>query len=145
MVEAQGKGTLLCHMMVWIKGNPSLQELRDKLQADVGFKQQMFNWLESTISNHLPHETDIDESERAERPFLSYEPRSCLHPQMKRFHGQSKNMAVKLSCFVQYHFGGPESNISMSFSIFLASGSRLRGPRASAMFKMSSNLLFPEG
>jgi hypothetical protein len=29
MVEAQGRGTLHCHMLLWIKGNPGPQELRD--------------------------------------------------------------------------------------------------------------------
>lgn len=29
MVEAQGRGTLHCHMLIWLDGNPSPQELRD--------------------------------------------------------------------------------------------------------------------
>jgi hypothetical protein len=38
MVEAQGRGTLHCHMLLWIQGNPSPQELCDKITDEHGFK-----------------------------------------------------------------------------------------------------------
>ena len=38
-VEAQGHGTLHCHMLLWIAGNPSPQMLRDKIAGDNDYKQ----------------------------------------------------------------------------------------------------------
>jgi hypothetical protein len=57
MVEAQGRGTLHCHFLIWIKGNPSPQDLQDRMARDVGFLNKMFEWLESIISCELPHDT----------------------------------------------------------------------------------------
>lgn len=54
MVEAQGRGTLHCHLLIWIKGNPGPQELRDRMANSVDFKDRMFGWIESIISCELP-------------------------------------------------------------------------------------------
>jgi len=43
MVEAQGRGTLHCHMLIWIKSNPGPQELRQRMNDDQGYQLQMFN------------------------------------------------------------------------------------------------------
>ncbi|KAF8143047.1 hypothetical protein K438DRAFT_1466822, partial [Mycena galopus ATCC 62051] len=59
MIEAQGRGTLHCHMLVWIEENPSPQELRDRMRADSVFEGRMFVWLESIISCELPSTTAI--------------------------------------------------------------------------------------
>src|SRR5882762_3491309 len=49
MVEAQGRATIHCHMLIWLEGNLSPQELRDRISDDPAFKTDMFNWLESII------------------------------------------------------------------------------------------------
>ncbi len=59
MVEAQGKGTLHCHMLIWLEGNPSPQKLRDQMSEDPDFKNRMFQWLEENISSHIPGETEV--------------------------------------------------------------------------------------
>ncbi|KAJ7088871.1 hypothetical protein B0H15DRAFT_780469, partial [Mycena belliarum] len=59
MVEAQGRGTLHCHMLVWIEGNPSPQVLRERMRDSPEFRDNMFRWLESIISCQLPSDTDI--------------------------------------------------------------------------------------
>ncbi len=46
MVETQGKGTLHCHMLIWLEGNPDPEELHKKLANDEHFKKDMFEWLE---------------------------------------------------------------------------------------------------
>ncbi|EGO04615.1 hypothetical protein SERLA73DRAFT_68302 [Serpula lacrymans var. lacrymans S7.3] len=56
VVEAQGRGSLHCHMLLWLKGNPAPQDLRDHMSAGDGFKTLMFTWLESIIHSHLPGE-----------------------------------------------------------------------------------------
>ncbi|KAJ7741070.1 hypothetical protein B0H16DRAFT_1215718, partial [Mycena metata] len=59
MVEAQGRGTLHCHMLVWIEGNPTPQELRDRMRESPEFKDNMFSWLESIIKCQLPSDTEL--------------------------------------------------------------------------------------
>jgi hypothetical protein len=54
MVEAQGRGMLHCHFLIWLEGNPNPQRLREMMEADSGFRDQMFDWLESTIKCQLP-------------------------------------------------------------------------------------------
>lgn len=53
-VEAQGRGTLHCHMLIWLKGNLNPQALRDRMERDDLFKQTLFTWLESIIKCELP-------------------------------------------------------------------------------------------
>ncbi|KAK7038370.1 hypothetical protein R3P38DRAFT_2417563, partial [Favolaschia claudopus] len=59
MIEAQGRGTLHCHMLIWLAGNPSPQELRDRMAADSNYKCAMFQWLESIISCELPSTKEV--------------------------------------------------------------------------------------
>ncbi|KAJ8473925.1 hypothetical protein ONZ51_g7564 [Trametes cubensis] len=53
-VEAQGRGTLHCHMLIWLRGHPSPQVLRDKMVSSETYRERMFRWLESTIKCQLP-------------------------------------------------------------------------------------------
>ncbi|KZT58629.1 hypothetical protein CALCODRAFT_432357, partial [Calocera cornea HHB12733] len=59
MVEAQGRGTLHCHMLVWIQGNLSPKTLRKMLSDDPGFKSRMIAWLESLIKTELPGDKEV--------------------------------------------------------------------------------------
>ncbi|KIM23130.1 hypothetical protein M408DRAFT_77987 [Serendipita vermifera MAFF 305830] len=54
VVEAQGKGTLHCHFLIWIEGHYSPQKLRDTMAEDLAFKQQFFSYLESIIKCEPP-------------------------------------------------------------------------------------------
>lgn len=58
MVEAQGRGTLHLHILIWLEGNPDPQRLRDKLVGDPGFQARMFAWLEAMISCETPGTTE---------------------------------------------------------------------------------------
>ena len=87
MVEAQGRGTLHCHLLLWIKGNPSPQELRDRLNGDDGFRLRMFDWIESIIKCELPGMTEVLEEPngaipRPPLPNNSVDPRSKIQPQV---------------------------------------------------------------
>jgi hypothetical protein len=53
-IKAQRQGTLHCHMLLWIEGNPNPQELHDQMSADHVFKNSMFTWIESIIKCQLP-------------------------------------------------------------------------------------------
>ncbi len=50
-VEAQARGTLHCHMLVWIRDHPSPQQMRDLMISDSDYQQRMFSWLESLIKS----------------------------------------------------------------------------------------------
>lgn len=52
-VEAQARGTLHCHMLIWIEGHPSPQTMRDMMVNIPGYQEDMFHWLESLIKCEL--------------------------------------------------------------------------------------------
>lgn len=52
-VEAQARGTLHCHMLVWIEGHPSPQKMRDMMVNVADYQADMFRWLESLIKCEL--------------------------------------------------------------------------------------------
>ncbi len=52
-VEAQARGTLHCHMLIWIEGHPSPQKMRDMMVNVPGYQEDMFRWLESLIKCEL--------------------------------------------------------------------------------------------
>ena len=54
MVEVQGRDTLHCHLLLWLSGNYSPQQLHDRMCAEPSFKDQMFAWLEDIICCELP-------------------------------------------------------------------------------------------
>ncbi|KAF8957419.1 hypothetical protein BDZ97DRAFT_1641166, partial [Flammula alnicola] len=54
-VEAQGRGTLHCHMIVWVEGALNVDEIKRKaLERDVDFQTRLIRFLDDTISNEIP-------------------------------------------------------------------------------------------
>ncbi|KIO23835.1 hypothetical protein M407DRAFT_77695, partial [Tulasnella calospora MUT 4182] len=53
-IEAQGRGSLHCHMLIWISGSLGPDELRSKLQNNDEFKNSLFAWLDDLIKTNLP-------------------------------------------------------------------------------------------
>ena len=54
-VEAQGRGTLHCHMLVWLEGALNCEEIRDRVQSgDIDFQRRLVEYLDDTISNEIP-------------------------------------------------------------------------------------------
>ena len=58
-VETQGRGTLHCHMLVWLEGHPSPQQMRDMMVDSAQYQADMFTWLESLIKCELLGTTAI--------------------------------------------------------------------------------------
>ncbi|KAJ3540727.1 hypothetical protein NMY22_g4175 [Coprinellus aureogranulatus] len=50
-VEAQGRGTLHCHMLIWLAGHPSPAVLQDLLLQSDTYKEKLFRWLESVMNS----------------------------------------------------------------------------------------------
>lgn len=54
-VEAQGHGTLHCHMMVWLQDALNCDQIRDRvLSGDTDFQTHMINFIDDCISNGIP-------------------------------------------------------------------------------------------
>ncbi|KAJ7130754.1 hypothetical protein C8R43DRAFT_836024, partial [Mycena crocata] len=56
-VEAQGRGTLHCHMMIWVAGGLNPNQIKDKALEDGGnvdFQQRLISFLDDTISTCVP-------------------------------------------------------------------------------------------
>ncbi|KAJ7251179.1 hypothetical protein B0H12DRAFT_982986, partial [Mycena haematopus] len=73
-VEAQGRGTLHCHMIVWLEGGLNPDEIKKRaLSADVSdieFCKRLLAFLDDTISNKIPPEPEP----RPEVPSNKYHP-----------------------------------------------------------------------
>ena len=81
-VEAQARGTLHCHMLVWIYGHPNPQKMRDMMLNSAQYTRDMFTWLESIIKCELLGTTMIvheKEGEELVRPSFSNKD-GYLHP-----------------------------------------------------------------
>ncbi|KAJ6447538.1 hypothetical protein C8R45DRAFT_752171, partial [Mycena sanguinolenta] len=56
-VEAQGRGTLHCHMLVWLEGGLNPNEIKARaLQngGDIEFQKRLIEFLDDTISTSIP-------------------------------------------------------------------------------------------
>jgi hypothetical protein len=59
-VEAQGRGTLHCHMLVWLEGALNPNEIRDRLvkDGDSEWGKRLIRFLDDAISNVIPEDPD---------------------------------------------------------------------------------------
>ena len=67
MVEAQGRGTLHTHMLLWIDGNPNPERLRRMMHRSPQFQENVLNWLEDLIKCELPGDIEV-QSDVAGKP-----------------------------------------------------------------------------
>ncbi|KAG1886347.1 uncharacterized protein F5891DRAFT_936416, partial [Suillus fuscotomentosus] len=94
-IEVQGRGTLHCHMLLWIVGNPSPQELCNKMAEDDRFQGVMFAWLENIISCELPYdkgpvpERTSADAKKPPRAKEEMDPRLEQQPQVAELDNQS--------------------------------------------------------
>ena len=57
-VEAQGRGSLHCHMVVWVHGGLTSDEIRDRATADPRWRNRLIEFLDDTICNVVPADPD---------------------------------------------------------------------------------------
>ncbi|KAJ8580894.1 hypothetical protein M405DRAFT_854929 [Rhizopogon salebrosus TDB-379] len=59
-VEAQGRGTLHCHMMVWLEGGLNPDEMKQRIidANDTEFGDRLLSFLDNCISNSIPADPD---------------------------------------------------------------------------------------
>ena len=70
-VEAQGRRSLHCHMLVWMEGALNPNEIRNKVMSDPEWGKDLLNYLDDTITNVVP------EDPIPNMPALSDEKDSC--------------------------------------------------------------------
>ncbi|KAH7931041.1 hypothetical protein BV22DRAFT_1101407 [Leucogyrophana mollusca] len=61
-VEAQGRGTLHCHMMVWLEGGLDPNEIKERVvnKGDVEFRDRLLAFLDDSITNSVIADPDPD-------------------------------------------------------------------------------------
>ncbi|KAG1877565.1 hypothetical protein F4604DRAFT_1880450 [Suillus subluteus] len=59
-VEAQGRGSLHCHMFVWVEGGLDLNEIKQRVfdNHDEDFKDRLLRFLDDCISTCVPEDPD---------------------------------------------------------------------------------------
>lgn len=59
-VEAQGRGTLHCHMMVWLEGGHDPDEIKRRIidRNDTDFRDRLMSFLDDVIHNDIPCDPD---------------------------------------------------------------------------------------
>ncbi|KAJ3526701.1 hypothetical protein NMY22_g10064 [Coprinellus aureogranulatus] len=65
-VEQQGRLTLHIHMLIWLKGNLSPQEMRQRIMNDMAWQKAVVEWLESTHCGEFSTGTQAEVAERAD-------------------------------------------------------------------------------
>ncbi|KZO92228.1 hypothetical protein CALVIDRAFT_487901, partial [Calocera viscosa TUFC12733] len=68
MVEAQGRGTLHCHMLIWLRGHLNPQAMRNRMTDDLEWRHRMFEWLERHIHCELPGTMGVVEEHGGPHP-----------------------------------------------------------------------------
>lgn len=60
-VEAQGRGSLHCHLLVWLEGALDPQEIKDRIveEGDQEFGHRLCRFIDDSISNGVPPEPPI--------------------------------------------------------------------------------------
>ncbi|KAJ7681094.1 hypothetical protein B0H17DRAFT_1161177 [Mycena rosella] len=62
-VEAQGRGTLHCHMLIWLEGGLNPNQIKEKALhdgGDVAFQKRLIESLDDTMSNSIPPDPDSE-------------------------------------------------------------------------------------
>lgn len=69
-VEAQGRGTLHCHMLVWLEGGLDPNALKKRLleHPEGEFQQRLIEYLDSVIDTELPMNLNNDETTTSPHP-----------------------------------------------------------------------------
>lgn len=57
VVEAQGRGTLHIHLIIWLKNGLSPLEIKQKIESDPLFSEQLLAWYDDIVSQNMPEST----------------------------------------------------------------------------------------
>ena len=86
-VEAQGRGSLHCHMLVWIEGGLDPNTLKEKLSKEPGgaFEKQLAAYLQHAIQTSIPVFDEDNPPDSDENEFTTpVDPLEHFHPCLTR-------------------------------------------------------------
>ncbi|KAG2741370.1 hypothetical protein P692DRAFT_20752816 [Suillus brevipes Sb2] len=99
-VEAQGRGTLHLHMLIWLQGAPTAADMKDCLQS-AEFRTKIANYIGSNIHAHHPQVTEETLANTPREKSVSYS--RPLDPHSPDFPTERMNTERKLVRAVQVH------------------------------------------
>ena len=67
VIEAQNRGSLHLHILIWLEGALSPLEIQKKATVDADFKLRFFRWLETSFKLDLPPNTTEADGTRLEQ------------------------------------------------------------------------------
>ena len=71
MVEAQGRGSLHVHMLLWLANAPNIEEMHEKLQEEV-FREKIQTYISANIRTHLDDLSENDIKSMTRNSELAY-------------------------------------------------------------------------
>ncbi|KAJ7159003.1 hypothetical protein C8R43DRAFT_882218 [Mycena crocata] len=93
VVEAQNRGSLHLHILIWLEGALSPKLLQEKVNENEEFKQRLFAWMESVFKHELPADT------RSISSPLASEQKKCL--MVRPPHPDDPNFGIVWSQFLR--------------------------------------------
>ncbi|RDB26275.1 ATP-dependent DNA helicase pfh1 [Hypsizygus marmoreus] len=99
-VEAQGRGTLHLHMILWLKGAPSANVMRTALQSEA-FRLRIADYIKNTIRADLGGATGPEVLAMEKVPAVSY--RMPLDPRTPNYAAESTRRERLLARSLQLH------------------------------------------
>ena len=117
-VEAQGRGSLHCHMVIWLSNAFNCDQIRDRvLKGDHDFQQRMIKFIDDCISNEIPsipsQPTSVPSDNRHPSSVRCYPNLDDRNARQKDLHNVVKNCQThkhSATCF-KYWKGPPHPKI----------------------------------
>lgn len=100
VVEAQGRGTLHLHILIWLKHSPSAAEMKDLLKTEE-FREKVREYIQSTIHAHVDGLTKETVKTMPKESELAYS--RPPHPDDPEFEKKYEEMERKLARSQQVH------------------------------------------
>lgn len=106
-VEAQGRGMLHCHMLIWLEGGLDPNVLKKKLTDDPHgeFQRRLVEYLDDTIQTEIPPFSDDDQlaSAESQHPCVTRGPYQKEGETIESFNRRLKMDEMKLAETCQKH------------------------------------------
>lgn len=103
-VEAQGRGTLHLHMLLWLRGAPTVPVMKERLQSSE-FRTRIAAYIDCNIRAHHDHLTEQSLATTPREKAVSYS--RPLDPRTPHFNSQRSIIEAQLVRAVQIHKCGP--------------------------------------
>lgn len=100
-VEAQGRGTLHLHMLLWLRGAPTPAEMKKLLQTE-SFKQRVRDYIHTTIKASLDSR-DGETMTAVKKPKESVSYSRPIDPREENYEAKAKDAERALATSVQVH------------------------------------------